>query len=113
MTPALGGARLLDRLGRISTDLRVSLTHRCNLRCAYRMPADGLEWLPTADTLTDGEVVRLVGIAVGQLGVTEVRLTGGEPTLRASLPKLVGRPGPGERLPRHDLAGPVPCDHRS
>ncbi|OHV45697.1 cyclic pyranopterin phosphate synthase [Parafrankia soli] len=82
---------MLDRFGRIATDLRLSLTDRCNLRCAYCMPADGLEWLPNADTLTDDEVVRLVGIAVGQLGVTEVRLTGGEPTLRATLPELVGQ----------------------
>ena len=68
-------------------DLRVSLTDRCNLRCSYCMPEEGLSWLAKEDLLTDAEVVRLVGIAVTRLGVTEVRFTGGEPLLR---PGLVG-----------------------
>ncbi|MFF1790834.1 GTP 3',8-cyclase MoaA [Kitasatospora sp. NPDC058243] len=82
---------LLDRFGRVHTDLRVSLTDRCNLRCTYCMPAEGLDWLPRAQALGDDEVVRLVRIAVGRLGVASVRLTGGEPLLRRGLPDLVGR----------------------
>jgi cyclic pyranopterin phosphate synthase len=83
--------RLLDGHGRVATDLRLSLTDRCTLRCTYCMPADGLPWLPDESILTDDEVVRLVRIATGRLGVTEVRLTGGEPTLRPGLPRLVAR----------------------
>ena len=81
---------LVDRFGRVATDLRVSLTDRCNLRCSYCMPPEGLEWLPTPQLLTDDEIVRLVGIAVG-LGVEEVRFTGGEPLLRRGLVDLVAR----------------------
>src|SRR5947207_7696080 len=73
---------LLDRYGRVATDLRVSLTDRCNLRCTYCMPAEGLAWLPKPELLTDDEVARLVRIAVTRLGVDEVRFTGGEPLLR-------------------------------
>jgi cyclic pyranopterin phosphate synthase len=80
---------LLDRYGRVATDLRVSLTDRCNLRCNYCMPVEGLPWLPSADVLTDDEVIRLVRIAVEHLGVTEVRFTGGEPLLRPGLVKIV------------------------
>jgi GTP 3',8-cyclase len=76
---------LVDRYGRRATDLRVSLTDRCNLRCEYCMPAEGLEWLPTEEVLTDDEVVRLIGIAVTHFGVDEVRFTGGEPLLRRGL----------------------------
>src|SRR5215813_4298532 len=78
---------LVDRYGRIATDLRVSLTDRCNLRCTYCMPPEGLPWLPGPELLTDDEVIRLVALAVQRLGVTEVRFTGGEPLLR---PGLVG-----------------------
>ncbi|MFB6527893.1 GTP 3',8-cyclase MoaA [Streptomyces sp. NPDC056399] len=84
-------APLTDRFGRVHTDLRVSLTDRCNLRCAYCMPAEGLDWLPRPELLTDDEVVRLVRLAVRRLGITEVRLTGGEPLLRRGLPGLVAR----------------------
>ncbi|GAA1031367.1 GTP 3',8-cyclase MoaA [Virgisporangium ochraceum] len=80
---------LVDRYGRVATDLRVSLTDRCNLRCTYCMPAEGLAWLPKPTLLTDDEVVRLVRIAVEKLGVTEVRFTGGEPLLRPGLVKIV------------------------
>ncbi|QKE84823.1 GTP 3',8-cyclase MoaA [Arthrobacter sp. NEB 688] len=80
--------RLLDRLGRVGRDLRVSVTDRCNLRCTYCMPAEGLDWLPKPEMLTDDELVRLVRIMVG-LGVTNVRLTGGEPMLRRSLVHVV------------------------
>ncbi|MEV5574364.1 GTP 3',8-cyclase MoaA [Spirillospora sp. NPDC052269] len=82
---------LVDSFGRTATDLRVSLTDRCNLRCSYCMPAEGLEWLPKPDLLTDDEVVRLVRIGVERLGITEVRYTGGEPLLRRGLPDLVRR----------------------
>ncbi|GAB7186434.1 radical SAM protein [Kitasatospora sp. Ki12] len=82
---------LVDRFGRVHTDLRVSLTDRCNLRCTYCMPAEGLDWLARAEVLDDDEVVRLVRIAVERLGVASVRLTGGEPLLRRGLPGLVGR----------------------
>jgi cyclic pyranopterin phosphate synthase len=81
---------LVDPYGRVATDLRVSLTDRCNLRCQYCMPAEGLDWLPGAEVLTDDEVVRLVGVAVG-LGVTEVRFTGGEPLVRRGLASIVER----------------------
>lgn len=75
----------------MATDLRVSLTDRCNLRCNYCMPAEGLDWLPTEQTLTDDEVVRLVTIGVERLGITEVRFTGGEPLLRRGLVDIVAR----------------------
>jgi len=70
--------------------LRVSLTDRCNLRCAYCMPPEGLEWLPSDDVLTDDEIVRVVRIAV-DLGVTEVRFPGGEPLLRRGLVDIITR----------------------
>jgi cyclic pyranopterin phosphate synthase len=82
---------LADAYGRVATDLRVSLTDRCNLRCSYCMPAEGLEWLPTPEVLTDDEVVRLITIAVSHLGVDEVRFTGGEPLLRRGLVDIVRR----------------------
>ncbi|WP_018349065.1 GTP 3',8-cyclase MoaA [Longispora albida] len=78
-----------DRYGRVATDLRVSLTDRCSLRCSYCMPPEGLPWLPKDEILTDAEVIRLVGIATGLLGVTEVRYTGGEPLLRPGLVEIV------------------------
>src|SRR5215471_16634601 len=80
---------LADRFGRIATDLRVSLTDRCNLRCTYCMPAEGLEWLPNPSLLTDDEVNRLIRIAVMELGVEEIRFTGGEPLLRRGLLGIV------------------------
>jgi cyclic pyranopterin phosphate synthase len=82
---------LTDSFGRVATDLRISLTDRCNLRCTYCMPAEGLDWLPRSELLTDDEIIRLARIAVTRLGVTEVRLTGGEPLLRPGLPGLVAR----------------------
>jgi cyclic pyranopterin phosphate synthase len=81
--------RLIDRFGRVATDLRVSLTDRCNLRCTYCMPAEGLEWTPNDQLLSDQEIVRLVSIGVRQLGITEVRFTGGEPTLRRGLESIL------------------------
>jgi cyclic pyranopterin phosphate synthase len=81
--------RLADSHGRVATDLRVSLTDRCNLRCSYCMPAEGLDWLKRDSLLTDDEVVRLITIAVQRLGVEEVRFTGGEPLLRPGLERIV------------------------
>jgi cyclic pyranopterin phosphate synthase len=80
---------LVDRFGRVATDLRVSLTDRCNLRCTYCMPEEGLAWLPRDEQLTDDEVVRLVRIAVERLGVADVRFTGGEPLIRRGLVGIV------------------------
>ena len=82
---------LADSFGRIATDLRVSVTDRCNLRCSYCMPAEGLDWLPRPELLTDDELARLIAIAVQRLGVTEVRFTGGEPLLRRGLAGIVSR----------------------
>ncbi len=92
---------LVDTFGRVHTDLRVSLTDRCNLRCQYCMPPEGLDWLPGDDVLTDDEVVRLVRVGVG-LGVREVRFTGGEPLLRRGLVDIVRRVG--ELRPRPELS---------
>ena len=86
---ALTALTLADRHGRVARDLRVSLTDRCNLRCTYCMPAEGLPWLPTSEVLTDGEVVRLARIAIERLGIRSVRFTGGEPLLRRSLERIV------------------------
>ena len=83
-------AKLVDRFGREHRDLRVSLTDRCNLRCTYCMPAEGLEWLPHADLLTAEEITRVVRVAT-ELGITEVRLTGGEPLIRPDVVDIVAR----------------------
>ncbi|PRY46406.1 cyclic pyranopterin phosphate synthase [Umezawaea tangerina] len=80
---------LVDRFGRVATDLRVSLTDRCNLRCTYCMPAEGLDWLPQPEVLSDDELARLLAIAVTRLGVTDVRFTGGEPLLRRGLEDVI------------------------
>lgn len=84
-----GARQLIDTHGRVARDLRVSLTDRCNLRCTYCMPAEGLDWLPTELSLSDEEVIRLITIAVTRLGIRQVRFTGGEPLLRKSLEKIV------------------------
>ncbi len=82
---------LSDRFGRVARDLRVSLTDRCNLRCSYCMPAEGLEWLPDESVLTEDEIVRLIDIGVSHLGIREVRFTGGEPLVRRGLVDIVAR----------------------
>jgi cyclic pyranopterin phosphate synthase len=82
---------LVDGFGRVHTDLRISLTDKCNLRCTYCMPPEGLDWIPSPELLSDDEIVRLAGIGVGRLGITHIRLTGGEPLLRRELVDLVGR----------------------
>ena len=81
--------RLTDRYGRTVRDLRLSITDRCNLRCTYCMPAQGLEWLPTPDLLTTAELTRLGRLAVERLGVERIRLTGGEPLLRRDLEEVI------------------------
>lgn len=81
---------LVDSFGRVATDLRVSLTDRCNLRCTYCMPAQGLDWLPADDLLSFGELDRLLRLAVTRLGVTSIRFTGGEPLLYRRLEDVVG-----------------------
>lgn len=80
---------LLDSFGRVATDLRVSLTDRCNLRCSYCMPENGLNWLPGQQLLTSDELARLLRIAVSRLGITSVRFTGGEPLLVRHLEDVV------------------------
>ena len=94
---------LIDTFGRVATDLRVSLTDRCNLRCTYCMPPEGLDWLPTPEVLTDDEIIRLVGVAVQQLGVTEVRFTGGEPLVRRGLVGIIDGVSRLEPRPRLSL----------
>ena len=79
-TPPTEGP-LIYTFGRVATDLRVSLTDRCNLRCRYCMPAEGLDWLGSEQLLTAEELIRLLRLGVTRLGITSVRFTGGEPLL--------------------------------
>lgn len=97
---------LIDRYGRIVRDLRISVTDRCNFRCTYCMPEEGLKWLDRAEVLTFEEIERVARVCVERFGVDSIRLTGGEPTVRAHLPRLVERLA-GLRLPdgrKPDLA---------
>jgi GTP 3',8-cyclase len=87
--PADAGAGLVDRYGRRATDMRLSLTDKCNLRCTYCMPAEGLEWLAKQAVMTADEIVRIVRIGVDHLGVRELRLTGGEPLVRHDLVGII------------------------
>jgi cyclic pyranopterin phosphate synthase len=80
---------LADRYGRRATDMRLSLTDKCNLRCTYCMPAEGLEWLAKQAVMSAEEIVRIVRIGVEQLGVRELRLTGGEPLVRHDLVDII------------------------
>jgi len=82
---------LVDRFGRVHTDLRISVTDRCNFRCQYCMPMEGMEWLDRSDLLTFEEITRVARVLVEQCGVSSIRLTGGEPTVRARLPVLVAQ----------------------
>jgi len=97
---------LVDPFGRRVGDLRISVTDRCNLRCRYCMPAAGLDWLPRSELLTFEEITRVARVCVERFGFSNIRLTGGEPTVRADLPRLVAmlsdlRPASGAPL---DLA---------
>lgn len=80
---------LVDSFGRVIKDLRISITDRCNFRCTYCMPEEGMKWLPRSEVMTFEEIERLARIFVQRYGVTGIRLTGGEPTIRAHLPVLV------------------------
>ncbi len=80
---------LVDPFSRTVRDLRISVTDRCNLRCTYCMPADGLSWVPRAEVLTYEELARVARLCVERFGFDGIRLTGGEPTIRAELPRLV------------------------
>src|SRR3954470_24726996 len=82
---------LVDPFGRTIRDLRISITDRCNFRCTYCMPEEGMKWLPRSDVLSFEEIVRLARIFVERYEVDGVRLTGGEPTVRAHLPVLVAK----------------------
>jgi GTP 3',8-cyclase len=95
--------QLTDKYGRVATDLRVSLTDRCNLRCSYCMPEEGLDWLQKDTLLTDDEVVRLIRVGVERLGIAEVRFTGGEPLLRRGLVDIVRRTAALEPRPETSL----------
>ena len=80
---------LIDSFGRVHRDLRISVTDRCNFRCRYCMPADGLEWLPREELLSFEEIERVARLMVERYGISSIRLTGGEPTVRARLTTLV------------------------
>ena len=82
---------LVDAFGRVHRDLRISVTDRCNFRCTYCMPAEGMVWVPREDVLTFEEVERIARVCVERFGVDSIRLTGGEPTVRAHLPVLVAK----------------------
>jgi cyclic pyranopterin phosphate synthase len=84
-------APLVDGFGRVHRDLRISVTDRCNFRCTYCMPAEGLDWLPREDLLTFEEIERVARVFVEHYGFDSIRLTGGEPTVRAHLPVLVAK----------------------
>jgi len=80
---------LIDKHGRTVRDLRISVTDRCNFRCTYCMPEEGLKWLDKAEVLSFEEIVRVSRILVERFGINSLRLTGGEPTVRAHLPRLI------------------------
>jgi cyclic pyranopterin phosphate synthase len=86
----VGARRLVDSYGRIADDLRISVTDRCNFRCIYCMPAEGLKWLKREDILRYEEIARLARIFVERYGVRTIRITGGEPLVRIKLEELVG-----------------------
>src|SRR2546426_9832005 len=90
MPNLVGNRRLVDSYGRVADDLRISVTDRCNFRCIYCMPAEGLKWLAREDILRFEEIVRLARIFVERYGVRTIRLTGGEPLVRVKLEELVG-----------------------
>jgi cyclic pyranopterin phosphate synthase len=82
---------LVDPFGRVIKDLRISITDRCNFRCTYCMPEEGMQFLPRSAVMTFEEIERLARIFVERYGVDSIRLTGGEPTVRAHLPVLVAK----------------------
>ncbi|HKY16676.1 MAG TPA: GTP 3',8-cyclase MoaA [Microthrixaceae bacterium] len=82
---------LVDSFGRVHRDLRISVTDRCNFRCTYCMPVEGMTWLPRGELLTFEEIERIARLMVERFGIDSIRLTGGEPTMRAHLEILVER----------------------
>jgi GTP 3',8-cyclase len=98
--PRTATRRLIDSYGRQISDLRISVTDRCNFRCVYCMPEEGMQWLKRETILSFDEIERIARIGV-DLGIEELRLTGGEPTLRPGLPELVARLA---RLPLRSLS---------
>jgi cyclic pyranopterin phosphate synthase len=83
-------SELVDGFGRVHRALRLSVTDRCNLRCRYCMPAEGMEWMPRDQLLAFDELERVTRVLAG-MGITDIRVTGGEPLVRRDLPKLVSR----------------------
>ena len=81
--------KLIDSFGRVHKDLRISVTDRCNFRCTYCMPPEGLDWVPRDELLTFEEIERVARLSVEQFGIESIRITGGEPTVRARLPVLI------------------------
>ncbi len=91
MTSQLGARDLVDPFGRVVRDLRISVTDRCNFRCTYCMPAEGMTWLPRSEVLSFEEIERLARLCVERFGFNGIRLTGGEPTIRAHITTLVSK----------------------
>ena len=85
------GEQLVDPFGRTVRDLRISVTDRCNFRCQYCMPAEGMQWLPREEILSFEEIEQFARICINYFGFDGIRLTGGEPLVRAHLPELVER----------------------
>src|SRR5918912_3726478 len=83
-------AELIDSFGRTVRDLRISVTDRCDFRCRYCMPEEGLTWLRRDEILTFEEIVRVARVCTSRFGFDGIRLTGGEPTLRRGIVELVG-----------------------
>ena len=99
MTRDPAGDALVDSFGRIVRDLRISITDRCNFRCTYCMPEEGMTWLPRDELLTYEEIERVARVCVERFGFEAIRVTGGEPTVRAHLPVLI------EKLARLRVGG--------
>jgi cyclic pyranopterin phosphate synthase len=87
----MGDGPLIDGFGRVHRDLRISITDRCNFRCSYCMPEEGMRWLPRREVLTFEEIERVARVFVERFGFDAIRITGGEPTVRAHLPVLIGK----------------------
>ena len=119
--PLAPAAPLIDPFARRVRDLRLSVTDRCNFRCTYCMPDEGMQWLPRSEVLSYEELARIARICVERWGFDGIRITGGEPTVRAHLPRLFELLRPlgvdlamttnGVRLPElaHDLAAAGPA----
>lgn len=105
---------LVDRFGRTARDLRISITEKCSLRCTYCMPEEGLPPIPREELLTPAEIVRLVALAVRELGIREVRFTGGEPLMRRDLEEILsGCHAVAPELPLAITSNGVGLEHRA